>query len=135
MAEIKVKLNLQREKGRGTMEVEHGPKIPVSGTVDEHGIAPYQMLLGSLGYCLFWTLRDIITKQKLEFGEIDVDVVGAKRNEDVATLEWGKVGFTIETDAANEVKIGKAVELAKKYCSVYQTLKNVAEIDVTYKLK
>lgn len=135
MSELKVKLTLQKEKGRGQMEVDHGPTIPLAGTVDDYGLAPYQMLLGALGYCLFWTLRDILVKQKIEFGEIEVDIVGDKRTEGITHLEWAKVDFTIETAEENLAKVEKAVELAKKYCSIYYTLQHVAKLDVTFKLK
>ncbi len=135
MTDLKVKLTLQREKGRGKMELEHGPVLPLAGTVDDYGVAPYQMLLGALGYCLFWTLRDILVKQKVEFGEIEVTVDGEKRKEQIAHLDSAKVDFLIESAEENESKIEKAVELAKKYCSVFYTLEKVAKIEVTYKLK
>lgn len=135
MSEIKVKLTLQQEKGRGQMELDHGPTIPLAGTVDDFGAAPYQMLLGALGYCLFWTLRDILVKQKIVFGEITVDVVGDKKTGEITHLDWAKVDFTIETSPENETKVEKAVELAKKYCSIYYTLQHVARIDVAFRLR
>ncbi|AZR72662.1 hypothetical protein BBF96_04215 [Anoxybacter fermentans] len=135
MAELKVKLTLQKEKGRGQMETEHGPTIPLAGTHDDYGVAPYQMLLGALGYCLYWTLRDIMVKQRIEFGEIEVEITGEKKKEGITHLDWAKVVFTIETDSKNQSKVEKALELAKKYCSIYYTLKQVAELDVTYKLR
>lgn len=135
MSELKVKLTLQQEKGRGKMEVDHGPVIPLAGTTDEYGLAPYQLLLGALGYCLFWTLRDILVKQKIEFGEIEVEISGDKKTEGVTHLEWATVHFRIETAADNDAKVSKAVELAKKYCSIYYTLQHVARIEVTYELR
>lgn len=135
MSELNVKLILQHEKGRGKMEVDHGPEIPLAGTLDEYGVAPYQMLLGALGYCLFWTLRDVLVKQKLEFGEIEVEIRGDKKTEGIEHLDWAKVHFRIDTAASNEPKVSKAMELAKKYCSIYYTLQHVARIDVTYELK
>lgn len=135
MAEVKVKLSLPLEKGRGEMELEHGPNIPLSSTSDDYGVAPYQMLLGALGYCLFWTLRDILIKMQVDFGQIDVEIRGDKVKEKVAYLEWAKVNFDIESAEENKDKIAKAMELAKKYCSINYTLQHVAKIDVTFDLK
>jgi putative redox protein len=135
MSELQVKLTLQHEQGRGKMEVDHGPEIPLAGTSDDYGLAPYQLLLGALGYCLFWTLRDVLVKQKIEFGEIEVDMRGDKKAEGITHLDWATVHFQIETAEANNSKVAKAVELAKKYCSIYYTLQHVARIEVTYDLK
>ena len=135
MAEIKVDLSLQKEKGRGVMGLEAGPDIPLAGTLDEHGVAPYQMLLGALGYCLYWTLHEILRKQRVDFGEMDVEIRGEKKDAQIAHLEWAKVDFTIEAAEEDAKKIGKAMELAQKYCSVYYTLDQIADIEVSHKLK
>lgn len=135
MSNLQLKLSLENERGRGQLEMEHGPVIPLAGTIDDHGIAPYQMLLGALGYCLSLTFRDILRKQKVDFDQMEVFIDGAKKKEQIAHLTWAKVDFLIETEEKNQEKVEKAMELAKKYCSIYYTLQQVAQIEVTFKIK
>lgn len=135
VSNLEVKLRLDQKSGRGQMELKHGPTIPIAGTTDDYGIAPYQMLLGALGYCLSLTLRDILVKQKVDFGEIEVLVDGEKKKEQIAHLTKANVDLFITTAQKNQEKVGKAMELAKKYCSIYYTLQQIAQIEVSYQIK
>ena len=81
MSNLQVKLQLNQKRGRGHLAPKHGPVIPLAGTADQYGIAPYQMLLGALGYCLSLTLQDILRKQHVDFGDIEVLVDGEKKTE------------------------------------------------------
>ena len=135
MAQLTVKLTLEPESGRGQMNASHGPIIPLAASDDDYGVAPYQMLLGALGYCLYWTLRDIFAKQRIEFGQIEVEITGEKRTEGITHLDWAKVNFLIETSEENKAKVAKAVELAQKHCSIFYTLQHVARLEVTYQIK
>lgn len=135
MSELYVKLTLQQEEGRGKMEVDRGPAVLLAGAEDEYGVAPYQMLLGALGYCLFWTLRDVLVKQRIEFGEIEVEIRGDKKTEGITHLAWARVHFRLNVAQENDSKVAKAVELAKKYCSIYYTLQHVAKLEVSYELQ
>lgn len=134
MAQLKVKLALEPD-GKGIMKPEYGPIVPLAGTTDEAGVAPYQMLLGALGYCLYWTLHDVLVKQRVEFGKIDVEISGDKKTEGITHLEWAKVDMVIEAAEEDADKVAKAVELAQKHCSIFYSLQHVAKIEVTHSLR
>lgn len=134
MAGLKVNLALTPD-GKGKMELEHGPVVPLAGTNDDAGVAPYQMLLGALGYCLYWTLHDVMVKQRIDFGKVDVEISGEKKTEGITHLDWAKVHMVIEATEENADKVLKAVELAQKHCSIFYTLQHVAKIEVTHSLR
>lgn len=100
--------------------------------IDKGELAPYDMLLGSLAACLYSTFLDVIEKKRISFDKSNVIVTGEKREEIPATLKWVKVVIEI-TNASNEKGVLKSAELAKKYCSVYETISKVAEMNLEVK--
>jgi len=89
---------------------------------------PYDLLLMSLGSCLYSTFEDILAKKKLTFEKLEIDISGEKRTEVPTTLEFCNVIFTAKTDDKNKKAFIKSLELACKYCSIYNTLSYVAEM-------
>ncbi|MBN1623239.1 MAG: OsmC family protein [Clostridia bacterium] len=97
--------------------------------IEEGELRPYDMMLGALASCLYSTFLDVIEKKKITFDEANVTVTGEKREQIPATLKWVKV--VIEVKGASEEKgVLRAAELSKKYCSVYETISKVAEIEL-----
>ena len=100
---------------------------PVGG--GEGLLAPYDMLLGALATCLYSTFLDVIEKKRITFDEADVIVTGEKRKTIPMTLEWVKIVINIK-GASNEKGVQKAAQLAAKYCSVYETISKVADMNL-----
>ena len=100
--------------------------------IEKGELAPYDMLLGSLATCLYSTFLDVIEKKRITFDESNVIVEGEKRKEIPATLEWVKVVIEI-SNVSNEKGVLKAGELAKKYCSIYETISKVADMSLEVK--
>jgi len=101
-----------------TIEIDEGEKYA----------EPYDLLLMSLGSCLYSTFEDIITKKKLSYEKLIIDITGEKRTETPTTLKYCNVIFTAKTNEANKIAFKKSMELACKYCSIYNTLAYVAEM-------
>jgi len=80
-------------------ENDRGNKVEIDGS-NKHS-EPYDLLLMSLGSCLYATFEDIISKKKLSYEKLIMDITGEKRTETPTTL---------------------------KYCSIYNTLAHVAEM-------
>ena len=96
-------------------------------------LAPYDMLLGALATCLYSTFLDVLKKKRINFDGANVIVTGEKRETIPMTLNW--VNIVIEViNASNEKGVLKAAELAKKYCSVYETISKVADMKLEVKL-
>ena len=89
---------------------------------------PYDLLLMALGSCLYSTFEDIIVKKKLSYKKLEMDITGEKRTEVPTTLKTCRVVFIAETDEGNKKAFQKAMDLACKYCSIYNTLSLVADI-------
>ncbi len=89
---------------------------------------PYDLLLMSLGSCLYSTFEDIILKKKLKYEKLEIDISGEKRTETPTTLEYCKIVFRVETSNKNREAFKRSLELACKYCSIYNTLAYVADM-------
>ena len=117
---------------QGSLTSLKGNTIPVGAAPG--GMAPYDMLLGALGACLYSTFLDIVLKKRLTLKKVDIKIDGDKRTTVPMTLERCHVAITVvgglmEKEAAYK----KSMDLATEYCSVYQTISQVAEM--TYELK
>jgi putative redox protein len=112
---------------RGIGNNERNCVIKIGGEKGESG--PYDLLLMSLGSCLYSTFEDILEKKKLTFEKLEIDISGTKRSEVPTTLEYCNVIFSTKTDDDNKKAFIKSLELACKYCSIYNTLTHVAEMN------
>ena len=110
--------------------------VDVKIGVNEGEAKPYELLSGALASCLYATFLDIVGKKKLEFTGCSINVSGEKRKLAPTTLEWVKVEFNIEgasnLDTKEEAFI-KSAGLATKYCSIYQTIAQVAKMEHSVK--
>lgn len=107
-------------------EVDNGRSVlPIGGGEGE--FLPYDMLFGALSSCLFYTFNDVVNKQRLFVEEVEMVVTGEKREEVPTTLSWVNIEIRVKSDADPE-KIQKAADLACKYCSIHETIKQVADV-------
>ena len=102
----------------------------------EGALAAYDMVLGGLGACLNHTFQSVLDKKQVKIHGVNYDITGVKREEVPATLKEVTVKATIsgvENDTKDKVE--KAFELATKYCSVYQTISHVADMQYSVEFK
>ena len=93
---------------------------------------PYDLLLGALSSCFYYTLIEILEKRKVEIPIVEVIVTGEKRTEVPTTLEWVNMEITV-TGKVDEKQFQRSVDLAAKYCSIHETISKVA--NVTHEVK
>ena len=110
------------------------PKGRVKIGVEENTVAPYDMLLGALGACLYSTFLDIMKKKRIEFVRFEMDITGEKRTEVPTTLKWVNVSAKC-VGAEKETGVDQAFKLATEYCSIYHTLSQVAEMTYDFHLE
>ncbi len=128
MSVLKVEVNF-KNGFKGQM---YAKNVNVAVGVESGELRPYDMFLGALASCLYSTFLDVTNKKKITFEESNVIVTGEKREQIPATLKWVKV--IIEVKGASEEKgVLKAAELSKKYCSVYETISKVADMELEVK--
>ncbi len=94
---------------------------------------PYDLLQGALVSCLHSTFLDILTKKRIPLPAAKYDVEGTKRDTIPTTLEWVKVIVTLPS--GHDEEYTKAMELAKKYCSVFNTLSHVATMSLEIRME
>lgn len=102
--------------------------------IEPNEARPYDLLQGALVSCLHSTLLEILVKKHIEIESVSYRVSGEKRDEIPTTLK----SVTIEAEfitGASEEQIQKSMELACKYCSVYNTLAQVAEMKINLSIK
>ena len=88
---------------------------------------PYDLLLGALSSCFYYTLIEILEKRKEQIPAIEIIVTGEKRTEVPTTLEWVKLDITV-TGEVNQKQFLRSVDLAGKYCSIHETISKVARM-------
>lgn len=108
----------------GTLNTARG-KARVGNVED--GLKPYDMFLGALGGCYYATFLDIVKKMRLVYTGATIDILGVKREEVPTTLKTVTMVFTVR-GADDHKAFDRAATLAAKYCSVHETIKQVAEI-------
>ena len=121
---------LFRNTFEGELIAAHG-EVAIGST--EGKVAPYDMLLGALGSCLYSTFMDVMKKKRIEFERFEMVITGEKRTEIPTTLKWVNVVATVY-GPAKENGVSEAFRLATEYCSIYQTLSHVAEMSYEIKI-
>lgn len=103
------------------------PKATIKIGGEKGMVAPYDMLFGALGSCLYSTFLDVMKKKRIGFERLEMVITGEKRSEIPMTLKWVKVEAKIYSpEKVNGVE--QSFKLATEYCSIYHTIAQVAEM-------
>lgn len=124
--------NLHFEQGfKGHLSLKEG-EIGIGHNDNE--ARPYDLLQGALAACLHSTLLDILTKKRIEIAFADYHIEGVKRDEVPTMLEKVVIEVTFPK-GEHEAQLIKSMDLASKYCSVYNTLSKVADMSIVVKFR
>lgn len=119
---IQVSMNFKGEF-QGELNGRNG-SVPIG----ENAMAPYELLAGALGACLYSTFLDIIKKMRLSVSSYSLDIEIEKRTEVPMTAKLVVIKAVISGASDKQDKFIRAFELATKHCSIYQTLSQVAQM-------
>jgi putative redox protein len=104
-----------------------------TGTVllgdQDGGQQPYHLLFGALGSCFYATFLSIAIKKRLQFSQVEIEVSGNKRESIPSTLENVTLLLRVY-NPSNETGLIKSAELGAKYCSIHETISQVAKIEL-----
>lgn len=125
MAVQKVNVNFTNEF-RGQLI---GPRGTAEIGLEEGTVSPYDMLYGALASCLYSTFLDVAEKKRIKFESMNIEVTGEKREESPTILKWVNVKMIVK-NADKEKGLIEAAELAAKYCSIYYTLAQIADMNL-----
>ena len=125
MSEVSVSINFSNEFD-GVMQAKNA-KAQIGRK--EGQVKPYDMMLGALGSCYYATFLDVAKKMRLKYQHAAIDIKGIKREEVPTTLKEVSMTLTI-FGAAEEKGFERASKMAAKYCSVHETIAQVADIQI-----
>ena len=99
----------------------------------QHAISPKALLLSALAGCSGVDVVDILTKMRVEFSDMEIEVETTQTETTPKIFRDIHITYIINTDKENEGKVKKAIELSlEKYCGVSAMLRKNSAID--YKL-
>ena len=88
---------------------------------------PYDLLQAALAACLHSTFLDILTKKRLSIESCTYEVHGIKQDEVPTVLREVHVRVILPPHD-KEDQIRKSMDMAARYCSVFNTLSKVASM-------
>ncbi|MBI9097118.1 MAG: OsmC family protein [Spirochaetaceae bacterium] len=96
---------------------------------------PYELLQTALASCMYSTFLDVVNKKKLDYDKVVIAVDGEKIDDIPSFLKKVDITFTVHGANKEDEKIlarfEKSLKLAEKYCSIYNTLNKIAELNST----
>jgi putative redox protein len=108
-------------------------KFQIDGDRKE-GPNPKALLLSAIAACSGIDVVDILTKQRVEFSGMEIDVEADQTEEHPRVFKDIYIVYKLHTDAKNEDKVRKAIDLSlDKYCGVSAMLRKNSPIH--YKLE
>ncbi|WP_332691521.1 OsmC family protein [Halalkalibacter lacteus] len=114
-------------------DLEYG-QLEVSGNAD-FGFRPYQLLVSSVAVCSGGVLRKILDKKRIAYKDIRIKA-DVKRNEEGANEVMNiHLHFILYNVDASDEKIDKIMDITRKNCPIYQTVKNSIHITETFERK
>ena|SRR5688572_23615235 len=113
-------------------EADHeGNKIQIDGSVKK-GHGPKALLLSALAGCSGVDVVDILTKMRVDFSDLIIEVEADQTEEHPKVFKDIHVVYRMRTAAENEDKLRKAIDLSlEKYCGVSAMLRKNSPIRYT----
>ncbi|HZK28925.1 MAG TPA: OsmC family protein [Clostridia bacterium] len=110
--------------------VVHGKRASLVLGPDANEFGPYDLVLAGLSGCFYVTFLGITGKMQLSYDEVTIDITGTHREEPPTLLSHVLLDIIVKgAGLEREKHFNRAVEVASKYCSVFQTLSRVAEME------
>ena len=96
----------------------------------KEGMSPKALLLAGLAGCSGIDVVDILEKKKVKFSHFTIHVEADQTEEHPKVFKDILVTYKMKTDAENEIKVRKAIELSlDKYCGVSAMLKKNSPVN------
>ncbi len=106
-------------------------RLDIAGE-DEFGFRPYQLLVSSVAVCSGGVLRKVLEKMRMEIKDIHIQADAERIEEEANRISKIHVHFKIEGSNLDERKIGKAMVLTRKNCSMVQSVIGSIEVEETF---
>ncbi|SDY15139.1 OsmC family protein [Salimicrobium album] len=98
---------------------------------ENYGFRPYQLMTASIAGCSLSVYRKILDKQRIKYEDINL-TADVKRNPDEANrIEKVHLHYVVKGYHLNQDKLAKNLEVARKNCSMVQSVKDSIDIEET----
>lgn len=116
-------------------EASHeGNVIHIDGAA-KHGHGPKALLLSGLAGCSGIDVVDLLLKMRVSFFKLIIEVEAEQTEEHPKVFTNIHILYKVQTDAENEKKVIKAINLSlEKYCGVAAMLQKAAPIKYSIEL-
>ncbi len=116
--------------GRAFTTTLRGHPITTDTSETDKGPSPKALMLVSLSGCTGIDVVDILTKMRVSFSDLSIDVVADLTDEDASTYHTVKVIYKIKVAETDRPKVEKAVNLSQdKYCGVAAMFRKFAKLE------
>ena len=112
-----------------------GHSVVLSGSKDQGGVKPSQMLLVALASCTGVDVVEIMAKKRQPLSDLKISVSGDRDPEPPCAYRRLRVHYTASGNDISETALAQAIDLSeRKYCSVAATIRGVAQITTTFEV-
>lgn len=127
-------MKMEFQMNENGFQAEFGYGTLVASAEEEHGFRPFQLLVSSLAVCSGTVLRKVLKKKRIAYDDIKISA-DVKRNPNKADrVEAVHLHFVIKGKDLEDTKIKKSLDIAKKNCSMVQSVIDSIEVTETYEI-
>ncbi|USY55490.1 OsmC family protein [Bacillus sp. 1780r2a1] len=101
---------------------------------DEYGFRPFQLMVSSIAVCSGGVLRKILEKKRIEVKDIHISADVTRNEKEANRIESIHLHYKISGENLPHDKIEKSIELARKNCSMLQSVVNSINVMETFEL-
>jgi putative redox protein len=110
-----------------------GHSVVLSGSDDQDGVRPSEMLLVALASCSAVDVVEIMKKKRKPLTKLEVVINGERDPEPPWPYRTITVDYRAQGENLKEKALSQAIQLStEKYCSVAATVSGVAEIQTRF---
>jgi putative redox protein len=112
-----------------------GHSVILSGSDDQGGASPSEMLLVALASCTAVDVVEIMEKKRTPLSILEIVITGDRDPEPPWPYRSIRVLYRVAGKQITEKAISQAIALSEeKYCSVAATVRGVADIKTAYEI-
>ncbi|MGB3783483.1 OsmC family protein [Priestia megaterium] len=127
-----MEFNMKKEAGF-TTNLPYG-ELNIAGD-EEYGFRPYQLMVSSIAVCSGGVLRKILEKKRIAFSDLRIQAGVTRNDEKAGRIEKIHLHYIITGEELPLDKIEKSIELARKNCSMLQSIIDSIEVTETFEIK
>lgn len=102
---------------------------------ENDGFNPYELFVSSIVGCSGGVLRKVFQKMRLQINDINISVQVIRNAEKAYRIEQIHLTFIIYAENITRETVEKAIKLARKNCSMIQSVQDSIQITESFELK